>query len=130
MTTIFSKIIKGEIPCYQVAEDERHLAFLDVRPVKRGHCLVIPKNEVDYIFDLDDQALADLHVFAGKVARAQRQAIPCMRIGVAVVGLEVPHVHIHLIPLDSIADLSFSGPRLDLDAAEFESIAAAIRARI
>jgi len=108
MTTIFAKIIRGEIPSHKIMEDDRFLAFLDVRPIKPGHTLVIPKKEIDYFFDLDDQMLGDLMVFAKKVARLLRQAVPCRRIGVMVAGLEVPHAHVHLIPMTSIADLNFA----------------------
>ena len=130
MATIFSRIIAGEIPCYRVAEDDRHLAFLDVKPIKRGHTLVIPKREVDYLFDLSDEETAALHVFARKVALGLGKAMPCRRVGTAVVGLEVPHAHVHLIPLDRISDLSFEKPRLEFSEAEYQEIAAAIRAKI
>lgn len=119
--TIFSKIVSGEIPCYKIAESEAYLAFLDVRPSKRGHTLCIPKIENDYIFDLNDDALAGLMIFSKRVAKAIEKAIPCKRIGVAVVGLEVPHTHIHLIPIDSIKDLNFGNP-LTLTADEFIEI--------
>ena len=102
MATIFTKIIRGEIPCYKVAEDDRFFAFLDINPLKKGHTLVVPKDETDYIFDLDDDTLAGISVFAKKVAKAIAGAIPCKRIGVAVIGLDVPHAHIHLVPMDSI----------------------------
>ena len=108
MSTIFTKIIKGEIPCHKICENEQYLAFLDVRPIKPGHTLVIPKKEIDYIFDADDALLAQLMVFAKKVARAIQKEIPCKKIGVMVAGLEVPHAHIHLIPIDSVHDLNFS----------------------
>ena len=127
MPTIFTKIISGEIPSYKIAEDEHHLAFLDVRPLKRGHTLVVPKQELDYIFDMDDQALAALHLFSKRVATQVRKAVECKRVGVAVVGLEVPHVHIHLIPLDEIDDTNFGRPRLKLSKEEFEEIAQQIR---
>lgn len=107
MPSIFTRIIQGEIPCYKVAEDERHLAFLDIRPVAKGHTLVVPKIEVDYIFDLLDEDLAALHLFAKKVARAIEQTVPCERIGVAVLGLEVPHAHVHLAPLDKRGIIDF-----------------------
>jgi histidine triad (HIT) family protein len=123
MSTIFSKIIKGEIPCYKVAESADFLAFLDVSPVKKGHVLVIPKIEVDYIFDLEDQALANLHLFAKKVAQAVKKTIPCTKVGMAVVGLEVPHAHIHLIPMTGIGDLNFSNPRVQLSKEEFVKLA-------
>jgi len=127
MSSIFSKIIKGEIPAYKVAETENYLAFLDVFPLKRGHTLVIPKVEVDYIFDLDDELFAGLHIFSKIVAKAIKNAIPCQRIGTAVIGLEVPHTHIHLIPIDKVDDINFSKPKINLEPEEFESIAASIR---
>ncbi|MEN9447166.1 MAG: hypothetical protein RJA25_456 [Bacteroidota bacterium] len=105
--TIFSKIINGEIPCYKIAEDEKHFAFLDIRPLQIGHTLVVPKKEVDYIFDLEDTELQDLIVFAKKVAIAIKKAVPCERIGIAVIGLEVPHTHLHLSPINSIHDMDF-----------------------
>lgn len=130
MATIFTKIITGEIPCYKIAEDEHNLAFLDVKPLKRGHALVIPKRETDYIFDIPDEELVKLHLFAKKVAHAIRKAVPCRRVGMAVVGLEVPHAHIHLIPLDQMDDTNFARPRLELSPAEFNQIADEIRARL
>lgn len=111
MASIFSKIVAGEIPCHKIAENEHYLAFLDIFPVSKGHTLVIPKKEIDYIFDLDDETLAGLHVFAKKVALAIQKAVPCERIGVAVVGLEVPHAHVHLIPINSMADMNFANKR-------------------
>lgn len=108
MASIFSKIIAGEIPSHKIAEDEQYYAFLDILPVAKGHTLVVPKKEVDYIYDLDDETLAGLHIFAKKVAKAIEKAVPCQRIGVAVVGLEVPHAHIHLIPINSVADMDFA----------------------
>ena len=109
MSTIFTKIIAGEIPCHKIAEDERFLAFLDIRPVNPGHTLVIPKKETAYIFDMDDRELADLMVFAKRVARAVKKAVPCIKVGVMVAGLEVRHAHVHLIPiLESLSELSFS----------------------
>ncbi len=109
MSTIFTKIIAGEIPCHKIAEDERFLAFLDIRPVNPGHTLVIPKKETDYFFDMDDRELADLMVFAKRVARAVKKAVPCIKVGVMVAGLEVRHAHVHLIPiLESLSELSFS----------------------
>lgn len=130
MASIFTRIIHRELPAYIVDEDDDHLAFLDVKPVKRGHLLVIPKKEIDYIFDMDDEALARLNVFAKKIAVAQKKAIPCKRIGTAVVGLEVPHVHIHLIPLDTIADLDFTKERLTFSKEEYESIRDSIKAEL
>lgn len=108
MASIFSRIAAGEIPSWKVAEDDRHFAFLDINPVAEGHVLVIPKKEVDYIFDLGDQELADLTVFAKKVATALKQAVPCRKVGVAAIGLEVPHAHIHLVPMSHEGDMDFS----------------------
>jgi histidine triad (HIT) family protein len=127
MATIFSKIVKGEIPSYKIAETEDYYAFLDISPLKKGHTLVIPKQETDYIFDLDDALYQGLFAFAKKVGKAIEAAIPCKRIGMAVVGLEVPHAHIHLVPLDGIYDIDFKRPKLKLSKAEFEEIAAGIR---
>lgn len=126
MSTIFSKIINGEIPCYKVAEDEQFLAFLDVNPIAKGHVLVVPKKEVDYIFDLDDDTTAALYVFAKKVAKGIKKVVPCVKVGVAVVGLEVPHAHVHLVPMNSIADLNFTGPRVKLSESEFVELCNAI----
>ncbi len=126
MPTIFTKIINGEIPCYKIAEDERFFAFLDINPLAKGHTLVVPKQETDYLFDLDDKLLADMNVFAKKIAIAQKKVIPCKRVGVAVLGLEVPHAHIHLIPMNSEADVNFRNPKLKLEADEFDAIAKAI----
>ena len=125
--TIFSRIIAGEIPCHKIAETENCFAFLDISPLSKGHTLVVPKREVDYIFDLTDQELTELHLFAKKVAIAQKKAIPCLRIGQAVLGLEVPHAHIHLVPLQSEKDLQFSNPRLKLSDEEYAEIANAIK---
>ena len=125
--TIFSKIIKGEIPSYKIAENDQFYAFLDINPLQKGHTLVVPKREVDYIFDLTDQELTELHLFAKKIAIAQKKAIPCLRIGQAVLGLEVPHAHIHLVPLQSEKDLQFSNPRLKLSDEEYAEIANAIK---
>jgi histidine triad (HIT) family protein len=127
MASIFSKIISGEIPCYKIAEDENYFAFLDIFPLAKGHVLVVPKKEVDYIFDIDDDILGGLMVFAKKIARAIDKSVPCTRVGVAVVGLEVPHAHIHLIPLNSIQDIDFSRPKMKLEKEELEAIAAKIR---
>ncbi len=124
--TIFSRIIKGEIPCYKVAENEQFFAFLDINPLAKGHTLVIPKREVDYIYDLTDEETASMHIFAKKVALAIENVIPCKRIGSCVMGMEVPHAHIHLIPLNKEGDLNFSNPKLSLEAAEMAEIAAAI----
>ena len=125
--SIFTKIIKGEIPCYKIAEDERFIAFLDVFPIKKGHTLVVPKVQIDYLFDLDDSLLSDLMIFAKKVAQKMERAISCERIGIAVIGLEVPHAHIHLVPLDTVGDIDFSQPKLQLSAKEMTEIADSIR---
>lgn len=130
MPSIFSKIISGEIPCYKIAESDKYLAFLDVFPLAKGHTLVIPKQETDYIFDIADEEFAGLQLFAKKVAKAIEKAIPCKRIGVAVIGLEVPHAHIHLIPLQSVSDINFSRPKLTLPKEELEEIAKKIREHI
>ncbi|WP_298073400.1 HIT family protein [uncultured Bacteroides sp.] len=127
MATLFSRIVAGEIPCYKVAENERFFAFLDINPLVKGHTLVIPKREVDYIFDLEDEELAALHVFAKQVALAIGKAFPCRKVGMAVLGLEVPHAHIHLIPMQSEKDMLFSNPKLQLSAEEFAEVAEAIR---
>ena len=128
--TIFSRIIAGEIPSYKVAEDEKYFAFLDISPLAKGHTLVIPKREVDYIFDLTDEEIAGLQVFAKKVAVAIKKAIPCVKVGQCVLGLEVPHAHIHLVPMQSEADLRFTNPRVELSAEEFEEIAKSIRVQL
>ena len=125
--TIFSRIIAGEIPCYKVAEDDNYFAFLDISPLAKGHTLVIPKREVDYIFDLTDEEIAGMQVFAKKVAIAIRKAIPCVKVGQCVLGLEVPHAHIHLVPMQSEADLRFTNPCVELTKGEFEEIAKSIR---
>lgn len=121
--SIFSMIAAGEIPSYKCAEDERFYAFLDINPVAKGHTLVIPRQETDYIFDLDDQTLADLHVFAKKVALAIKQVLPCQKVGMAVLGLEVPHAHIHLIPLKSEGDMDFRKEKLQLPKEEMQAVA-------
>ena len=128
--TIFSRIVAGEIPCYKVAEDERFFAFLDINPLVKGHTLVIPKQEVDYIFDLTDEDLAAMQVFAKKVAVAIKKAFPCLKVGQAVLGLEVPHAHIHLIPMQSEKDMLFTNPKLKLTPEEFQAVAEAIRAEL
>ncbi|RUT79271.1 HIT family protein [Ancylomarina longa] len=127
MASIFTKIIQGEIFCHKIAEDDRYFAFLDINPLAKGHTLVIPKQEVDYIFDLDDEDLNGLHLFAKKVAKAVEKSVECKRIGIAVIGLEVPHTHIHLVPLNRIGDLNFANPKLDLSAEELAEIASTIR---
>ena len=121
--TIFSRIVAGEIPCYKIAEDEHYLAFLDISPLQKGHTLCIPKREVDYIFDLPDEELAGLQVFAKKVAIAIKKAFPCAKVGQCVLGLEVPHAHIHLVPLKTEGDMSFAKPKLKLTDEEFRSVA-------
>ncbi|MDE7397023.1 MAG: HIT family protein [Muribaculum sp.] len=128
MASIFSRIVAGEIPSYKVAEDDRHYAFLDISPVAKGHVLVIPKREVDYIFDLSDSEYADLQLFAKRVAEAMKQALPCKRIGVAVMGLEVPHAHIHLVPINTEADMNFFAGKLSLPADEMAKIAESVAA--
>jgi len=130
MASIFSKIVSGELPSYKVAESENYLAFLDIYPLTKGHTLVIPKKEVDYLFDLDDKTYLGLMEFAKKVAIGIKKAIPCNRISMQVIGLEVPHAHIHLIPINSMADCNFSNPKLKLSKEEFEDIAQKIRQNI
>ena len=126
MASIFSRIVAGEIPCYKVAEDDRFFAFLDISPVAKGHTLVIPKQEVDYIFDLDDETYNGLMAFARKVARALEGAVECKRVGVAVMGLEVPHAHVHLIPITTEGDMNFFREKLSLPAEEMAAIATRI----
>lgn len=128
MATLFSKIVAGEIPCYKIAENDKFLAFLDIMPLKEGHTLVIPKNEVDYIFDVDDDLLGEMMVFAKEVAHKIQASIPCKRIGVSVIGLEVPHAHIHLIPINGIDDMNFSRPKLSIKKEQLEAIANKINA--
>lgn len=127
MATIFSKIIQGDIPCYKIAEDDHYFAFLDINPLAEGHTLVVPRIETDYIFDMDDDRLAGMMVFAKKVARAIEKEIPCKRVGIAVIGLEVPHAHVHLVPINGIHDIEFSRPKLKLTEAQFKAIAEKIR---
>jgi histidine triad (HIT) family protein len=127
MPTIFTKIINGEIPCYKIAEDNNFLAFLDISPLAIGHTLVIPKKEIDYIFDIEDNMLADMIVFSKKIAKAIEKAIPCKRIGVAVIGLEVPHAHIHLIPLNTMNDINFSRPKMNVSKEKLEETAGLIK---
>jgi len=128
MASIFTKIINGEIPSYKIAEDDHYYAFLDINPLAKGHTLVIPKKETDYIFDLDDQTLSGMLVFSRKVAKAIEKVVPCKRIGIAVLGLEVPHAHIHLVPINGGNDIDFSKPKLKLTPEEFKEIAAKIAA--
>jgi histidine triad (HIT) family protein len=129
MSSLFTKIINREIPAYIVAENDHYIAFLDIIPVAKGHTLVVPKIEVDYIFDLDDDTFKGLMLFAKQVAKALKQAIPCKRIGVSVIGLEVPHTHVHLLPLNSMSDANFSKARDRATDAELQSVAAAIKAQ-
>lgn len=128
MATIFSKIIAGDIPSYKVAEDDRFFAFLDINPMAKGHTLVVPKKEVDYLFDLEDDLLASMTIFTKKVAIAMKKAIPCTRVGVLVMGLEVPHAHIHLVPIQKEGDMNLSNPKVKLSSEEFQQIAERIRA--
>ena len=127
MPSIFSKIINGEIPCYKIAENDNFFAFLDVFPLVHGHILVVPKKETDYIFDIDDTNLAAMMVFAKHIAKAQKLAVPCKRIGVAVIGLEVPHAHIHLVPMNTANDLNFTQPKLSPSQQELTAMAEKIR---
>lgn len=127
MPSIFTKIIKGEIPCYKIAEDDKYFAFLDINPLRAGHTLVVPKQETDYVFDLDDDNLSGLILFSKRVAKAIKTAYPCNRIGVAILGLDVPHSHIHLVPLDTMDDINFKNPKLKFSQEEFKKIAEKIR---
>ncbi|MGI6048468.1 MAG: HIT family protein [Petrimonas sp.] len=130
MATIFSRIIAGEIPSYKIAEDDKFFAFLDINPMAKGHTLVVPKQETDYIFDLNDNLLAEMIVFAKKVAIAIKTVIPCNRVGMMVLGLEVPHAHIHLIPITKEGDMSLTNPRVKLSKEEFAEIADAIKNKV
>jgi histidine triad (HIT) family protein len=130
MASVFTRIIDGEIPCYKVAEDENYFAFLDINPLRAGHTLVVPKQETDYVFDLDDEKLKGLIVFAKKVAAGVKSAFPCKRIGVAILGLDVPHAHIHLVPMDSMEDINFKNPKLKFSPEEFRDIATLISNKI
>jgi histidine triad (HIT) family protein len=130
MATIFTRIINGEIPCYKIMENDKFLAFLDVFPLVKGHILVVPKLETDYIFDITDTDLSEMMIFAKKVAKAQKAAITCKRIGVAVIGLEVPHAHIHLVPMNTANDLNFTLPKLQIAPSELEQIAVLIKAKL
>lgn len=129
MASVFTRIMEGEIPCYRVAENEKFFAFLDIRPLAAGHTLVVPRKETDYIFDIDDRDLGEMIIFAKRVALAIEKVVPCKRVGVAVLGLEVPHAHIHLVPLNSEEDISFSKERVELTPAGFESLAKKIAAQ-
>lgn len=130
MASVFTKIVKGEIPCYKIAETEKYFAFLDINPLKEGHTLVIPKQEVDYLFDLKEEDYIGLQLFAKYVAEGLGRAIECERVGTAVIGLEVPHAHIHLVPINEINDLNFANDKLSFSPEEFEAIAAKIREEI
>ncbi|TGE28958.1 nuclease A inhibitor family protein [Hymenobacter metallicola] len=130
MPSIFSRIVSGELPAYKVAEDEHHLAFLDITPLVEGHTLVIPKREVDYIFDMAPEELAALHQFAQRVAKGVKEAVPCRRVGVAVIGLEVPHAHIHLIPMTKVSDMNFANPKIKVAEQRMNELAAAIGAQV
>ncbi len=130
MSSLFTKIIKGEIPSHKIAEDDQFFSFLDIRPVAAGHALVVPKKEVDYIYDLDDETLAELTVFSKKIASALRSVVPCNRIGISVIGLEVPHAHVHLIPISTLSDMDFSKPRVDMSPDEMETLAQKIAAKV
>lgn len=130
MASIFTRIINGEIPCYKVAEDDNYFAFLDINPLKKGHTLVVPKKETDYIFDLDDKLYSGMWLFSKKIAAAIKEAYPCDRVGIAVIGLEVPHAHIHLVPIDEINDLNFRNPKLKFTPEEYTVIAQNISNRI
>jgi len=123
MSTIFTKIINGEIPSYKVAEDENYFAFLDINPLRAGHTLIVPKKETDYIFDLEDKDLSGIIIFSKKIAAAIKSVYPCNRIGVAILGLEVPHAHIHLVPMDSMEDINFRNPKLKFSSEEFRNMA-------
>jgi len=127
MSSIFSKIISGEIPAYKIAEDDRFLAFLDINPLAKGHTLVIPKQEIDYVFDLPDELLSDLILFAKSVGLKIEKVMPCERIGLSIIGLEVPHTHIHLIPINSVSDMNFAKPKLNLSSDELAEIAQRIK---
>ena len=130
MATIFTKIINGEIPCYKIAEDKNYFAFLDINPLRAGHTLVVPKKETDYIFDLSDADVSGIILFSKKVAVAIKSIIPCNRIGVAILGLEVPHAHVHLVPMDSMDDINFKRPKLKFSPEEFKDIAAKISRKV
>ena len=127
MASIFTKIINREIPAQIIAEDDRFIAFLDIMPLVMGHTLIVPKKEIDYLFDLDDDMLAGINVFAKKIALAIKKAVPCKRIGVAVIGLEVPHAHIHLVPMNSMGDINFTKPKLKPSSEELSAVAEKIR---
>ena len=127
MASIFTRIIQGEIPCHKIAENEKFIAFLDVTPVAKGHTLVVPKEEVDYFFDMNDNLLSEINLFAKEVSAKLQRTVPCRRIGVAIIGLEVPHAHVHLIPLNTMSDINFSAERLKMSHEELASLASEIR---
>jgi len=127
VSSIFTKIISGEIPSYKIAEDDKYFAFLDINPLKEGHTLVVPKQEIDYVFDLDDELLSGMMIFAKNVAKKIKKVIPCNRIGIAVIGLEVPHAHIHLVPIDTVHDIDFTQPKKNLSSNELASISKLIQ---
>jgi len=128
MPSIFTRIVNGEIPCYKVAENEKFLAFLDINPLAKGHTLVIPKKEIDYIFDIDDELLAELFVFSKKTGQAIKKVVSCKRIGITVIGIEVPHAHVHLIPINNVSDMNFARPKLSFSNEELAETAEMIRA--
>jgi len=130
MSSLFTKIVAGEIPCHKIAEDDNYFAFLDINPVAKGHTLCIPKKEVDYIFDVEDELLAGLMVFSKKVAKAIESVVPCARVGVTVIGLEVPHAHVHLIPIRSLHDMNFEKPKKILSSEELKGMASKIAAAV
>ena len=130
MASIFSKIIKGEIPCHKIAENDKYFAFLDIAPLAKGHVLVVPKRKVDKYFDLTAEEISDINIFAKQIAQAIEKAIPCKRVGVAIIGLEVPHAHVHLIPLNSVEDINFEREKLKLEKEELEEIAGLIQAQL
>lgn len=130
MATIFTRIINGEIPCYKVAEDDRYIAMLDINPLKAGHTLIVPKKEIDYIFDIDDETISGMIIFAKKIALGIKMVVDCKRIGVVVLGLEVPHAHIHLIPMNREADINFSKPREKMSQEEFSDLAQKISRKV
>jgi histidine triad (HIT) family protein len=130
MATIFSRIASGEIPSYKIAENDKFFAFLDINPVAKGHVLVIPKKEIDYLFDIDDDLYQEYFLFAKKIAKGLKKAIPCEKVGLVVIGLEVPHAHIHLIPMNSMDDVNFNKPKLTLETSEFLEIASKISAEL
>lgn len=130
MASIFTKIVRGEIPSYKIAENDKFFAFLDINPMAKGHVLVIPKLEIDYLFDLEDQILGEMIVFGKRVAKAIEKVIPCQRVGMMVVGMEVPHAHIHLIPINKESDMNLSNPKLKLSQEEFQQIAGDIASKI